>query len=220
MTPKKDMVIHINAEDARISVEEEKDGVVSYKEIAPETLFECIKRGLIAEGVHSGMLPPNCLSVAMKSDGTQDVCLWHPERYADIAYYQTAYPRFPLPQLVFGFHVASDGKVSNCRLGVVKDERLTEDTPMYEYPFSNVSGFSLCIGNNALPKYKKLSTIGTLPRILLSIPNNDDSYHFGQNKLKLSYRELLNHLKNKEPGYYYTDILIPSGKTLKDFIGR
>ena len=34
----------------------------------------------------------------------------------------------------------------------------------------------------------------------------------------MPYRELLNHLKNKDPAYYYTDVLIPSGKTLKDFI--
>ena len=32
------------------------------------------------------------------------------------------------------------------------------------------------------------------------------------------YRALLNHLKDKEPAYYYTDVLVPNGKTLKDFI--
>ena len=34
----------------------------------------------------------------------------------------------------------------------------------------------------------------------------------------LPYRELMEHLKDKEPSYYYTDILIPNGKTLGDFI--
>ena len=34
----------------------------------------------------------------------------------------------------------------------------------------------------------------------------------------MEYRELLNHLKDKEPAYYYTDVLVPNGKTLKDFI--
>ena len=34
----------------------------------------------------------------------------------------------------------------------------------------------------------------------------------------MPYRELLNHLKDKDPSYYYTDVLVPSGKTLKDFI--
>ena len=27
------------------------------------------------------------------------------------------------------------------------------------------------------------------------------------------------HLKDKDPSYYYSDVLIPNGKTLKDFIG-
>ena len=35
----------------------------------------------------------------------------------------------------------------------------------------------------------------------------------------LQYRDLLEHLKDKEPSYYYSDVLIPNEKTLKDFIG-
>lgn len=34
----------------------------------------------------------------------------------------------------------------------------------------------------------------------------------------MQYRELLEHLKDKDPAYYYTDVLIPSGKTIKDFM--
>lgn len=38
------------------------------------------------------------------------------------------------------------------------------------------------------------------------------------NKLKLVYRDLLEHLKDKTPSYYYEHILIPSDMTLQDFI--
>ena len=38
------------------------------------------------------------------------------------------------------------------------------------------------------------------------------------NQKGMQYRELMEHLKDKEPSYYYTDILIPNGKTLGDFI--
>ena len=57
-----------------------------------------------------------------------------------------------------------------------------------------------------------------LPGYLLQLPNNNDSFNPQNNKLHMPYRELLNHLKDKDPSYYYTDVLVPSGKTLKDFI--
>ena len=38
--------------------------------------------------------------------------------------------------------------------------------------------------------------------------------------IKLSHGELLEHLKDKDPAYYYTDILVSNGKTLGDFISR
>lgn len=45
-------------------------------------------------------------------------------------------------------------------------------------------------------------------------------YDREHNRLKLSHGELLEHLKDKDPTYYYTDILVSNGKTLGDFISR
>lgn len=89
---------------------------------------------------------------------------------------------------------------------------------MYIYPFSNVSGFHLCVGNNALPVYKKPQTLSTLPTFLLQLPNNNDSFNPKHNKLDMQYRDLLEHLKKKDSVYYYTDVLIENNKTLKDFM--
>ena len=44
------------------------------------------------------------------------------------------------------------------------------------------------------------------------------AYYKTHNKLGLEYRELMEHLKDKDPSYYYTDILIPNGQTLRKFI--
>ena len=89
---------------------------------------------------------------------------------------------------------------------------------MYHYPFSNVdSSGSLCIGANTLPKYKELRKAAGLPALLLSIPNNFDRFDPSDNQLGLDYRDLMQHLKDKEPAYYYTDILIPNGQTLAPF---
>ena len=45
-------------------------------------------------------------------------------------------------------------------------------------------------------------------------------YSSSNNKLGLEYRELMEHLKDKDPEYYYSDILIPKKETLGEFIQR
>lgn len=218
MNARDEMVIHIIPEEMSIKVENISEGITSVKEISPQTFFECIKSSMRGDAVASGLLPQHCFHIAMDSHGNREYCLWYPELYADISYFGTEYPHFPLPRLVFKFCVSDVGKVGECRLGVIKDEKLSEDTPMYIYPFSNVSGFHLCVGNNALPVYKKPQTLSTLPTFLLRLPNNNDSFNPKHNKLDMQYRDLLEHLKKKDPAYYYTDVLIENNMTLKDFM--
>lgn len=106
------------------------------------------------------------------------------------------------------------------KFGTLEEAR-TSDTPMFFYPFSNVhSDDRVCTGNNVLPRYRKISALRNFPRYLLGLPDNDDMYDREHNRLKLSHGELLEHLKDKDPTYYYTDILVSNGKTLGDFISR
>ena len=88
----------------------------------------------------------------------------------------------------------------------------------YQYPFSNVSRFELCIGSNSMPDIKSLHQLNGLMYYIMSMPNNNDHYYPENSKLSMEYRELLEHLKDKEPSYYYSDVLIESNKTLKDFV--
>ena len=60
--------------------------------------------------------------------------------------------------------------------------------------------------------------MSSLPYLILEMPNNDDHFTSRSNQLKLEHRDLLEHLKDKDPDYYYEKVLIPSGRTLKDFI--
>ena len=53
---------------------------------------------------------------------------------------------------------------------------------------------------------------------IMSMPNNNDHYRNERTRLDLEYRELLEALKDKTPEYYYSDVLIPSGKTISNFI--
>lgn len=62
--------------------------------------------------------------------GIKRFVLWHPRLYADVSVYDTPYPHFPIPRLVFGFSLNQEGKASHCRIGVVADEIPTPETPM------------------------------------------------------------------------------------------
>ena len=206
-------------DDSKVVVETCVGGIMSFKQIAPDSLLECINKSLLRGAVSSGLLPKGCLSFTAHDNGDKNIFLLHPEKRADITYYGSAYPNFPLPKLVFGFYITKENRISQCRLGVVADEsHLKPTTPMFVYPFSNVSGSNLCIGNNVLPKCQSLHTIGSVPYYILSMDNNNDHFSPLNNKQGLEMRDMLELLRDKPPEYYYTDILIPSQTTLGNFI--
>lgn len=195
------------------------DGSVSYKEISPMDFYFALNSGLEIKGAFpSGFLPEHCLHVTMAGD-REELVLWNPELRADLAYGDREYPDFPIPRLVFRIRILGNGRVTDCFIGVAADEAPTPDTQMFCYPFANVyPDGSVCSGNNILPKYKNLWELRKFPRYLLGIPDNDDLYQSRNNRLELGHAELMEHLRNKDPAYYYSDILIPNGKTLNDFI--
>jgi hypothetical protein len=213
-----EMLIRIKA-DGSVSVEEYKGGVKSFKAIAPDSFLDCINKSLLRGGVTSGLLPRGCLSFTASDNGIRAVTMLHEPDRADISYMDTQYKDFPLPRLVFGFSISDEGRVSNSRLGVIDySSMLTPATPMFEYPFSNVSGTQLCIGNNRFPQVKSLHTLGSLPYFILSMDNNNDHFRPSNNKPGLEMRDLMELLKDKQQSYYYEHILLPSGKTLGNFV--
>ena len=216
-----DIRLRISPRSGKIVVAElKRDGAVSFKEISPIDLYFMLNESYrSSETVETGFLPAHCLSASIgKAEKT--FVLWNPELRADMTYRDVEYPGFPIPRLVFGIRLLDTGRVAGCTLGVVADEKPTPASRMYHYPFSNVYEDSrVCTGNNVLPRYKKQAALVNFPRYLLGIPDNDDMFSPERNRLRLGHKELMEHLKDKEPAYYYTDVLIPNGKTLGDFIG-
>ena len=196
-------------------------GIVTYKEISPMDVYLALNGSYYSQvALSSGFLPDNCLHVSISSTEKQFV-LWNPELRADVTYQNVEYLNFPIPRLVFGIRMMDNGRVVECSIGVVADEKPTPETAMYHYPFSNVHpDGKVCTGNNVMPRYRKLSALKHFPRYLLGLPDNDDMFSSENNRLGLGHRELLEHLKEKDPSYYYSDVLVPSGKTLQEFISR
>lgn len=206
-------------DDGTVAIEEDNSGIKGFKEISPDSLLQCINQSLLRGAVSSGLLPKGCISYTAHDSGERNICMLHPESRADISYYGSPYPAFPLPRLVFGFSITKENRISQCRLGVVGNEsNLKPATPMFVYPFSNVSGTHLCTGNNVLPKCNSLHTLGSVPYYILGMDNNNDYFQPSNNKPGLEMRDLLELLRDKPPEYYYSNILIPSRQTLGDFI--
>lgn len=217
----RDTILRVSPTRNAFIVEEQKPGgLVSYKEIDPMELYFAINSSYTSRELllDSGFLPGHCLHVSMNS-AERNFVIWNPELRADLTYYDKEYLDFPIPRLVFGVRILENGRMAECSIGVVADETPTPETRMFHYPFSNVydSG-KVCTGNNVLPRYKKLTALKHFPRYLLGLPDNDDFYDREKNRLKLGHGDLMEHLKDKEPAYYYSDILVPNGKNLDDFI--
>ncbi len=214
--------LRISPERNAFLVEEEKPGgIIAYKEISPTELYFAINSSYVCSDLlHSGMLPEHCISIAMNSSEKRFV-LWYPEQYADLIYRETELPHFPIPRMVFAIRMLDTGRVVDCAMGVVDDEPPTPETRMYHYPLANVHPDArVCTGNNVMPKYKNPLALRHFPRYLLGLPCNDDLFDRNHNRKGLDHRALLEHLRDKPPEYYYTDILVPNGSTLNDFISR
>lgn len=210
--------IHIS-DSAEIFVEERKNGIKSCKCISLDDLLVCIKSSIREiKPVYRAVLPKNALFYSCCPEtGSFSAAMEYPYNKADITYMNTEYRDFPLPKLVFGFKVAGK-KIKKVYLGITGNGILRESSLMYTYPFSNVSkDFVLCTGGNALPEIKSPYSLSNMPDYILSLPDNDDYFNIRNNRLELGHRELMEHLADKTPEYYYSDILIPSGKTLADF---
>lgn len=212
--------IHIS-DKAEITVEERVNGVKRVKMIALNDLLICIRSSLKEVIPKFNItLPKNALFYSCAPESNEySAALEYPYCRANITYMNTEYADFPLPRLVFGFKVENSGRLSRVMLGVTENGILRESSKMYTYPFSNVSesNFSVCTGGNSLPEIKQPYSLTNMPDYILSLPDNDDRFNSSHNKLNLGHRELMEHLRDKPPEYYYTDVLIPSGKTLKNF---
>ena len=212
------ITLTIEAEQPMVRMESCQNGIYSSKLIALDDLADCFLRSQKKPMIHSGLLPPDCLSYSEGERGWCSMILLFPERYCDFTYHKTSYPHFPLPRLAFRFSLYRGQRVQGVSVGVVEEGRITPASKMYCYPFSNVNGYRMCTGGNTLPSYESLHGIHTLTYLTLSMPNNDDYYSPQNNRQGLEFRDLLEQLKDKDPGYYYSDVLIPNGDTLQDFI--
>ena len=216
MDKKYGLNLHID-KDWNIVIDVRAGNRIRHKVIAPDSFCQIVAKNVKLKSVTSGILPAGSVAYSEK-DGTRFVALELGQDRIDVTYEKTTYENFPVPRLIYGFTVDIQGKITKVDVAVADRGILRDDTKLYKYPFSNVLGFSMCTGGNTFPKIKELRQLAGIPNYIFSMPDNNDRYSVENTKLNMEYRNLLEFMQNKDPNFYYTDVLIPSGKTLKDFI--
>ncbi len=205
-------------EDLNLVVDDFRGKTVKHKVISMNTFAKLISKSIEVTAVETGILPDRCVSYREDKDGNKFIALDLGTFNTDICYENTKYLNFPIPRMLFGFRLDKTNKINKVQVAVAELGHLRESTKLYKYPFSNVSGFDMCIGSNAMPKLKSLRQLNGIPYYIFAMPDNNDRYRPDRTKLNMEYREMLEYLKDKNTEYYYESVLIPSGKTLKDFI--
>lgn len=127
-----------------------------------------------------------------------------------------------MPRLLFAIKIF-EGMIQSVKVCAVKANNITEETPLFNYPFSNVDcvssygGGSICFGSNKIStmKVKNLTSLHSVPNMFLSMPNNHDKY--GHNLTDCRYQDLLELLEGQP---FDNDILEPTNVKLKDWIEK
>lgn len=213
-----ELVLHFDPLNPLVKAEMiDKSGATHVKCVTPDKLVSELKNHSTVAPMPTGLLPPNCVALTAYPDGWDVILVCDFDR-CDVTYHKTVYADFPLPHMAIRCHINTSGVLSKFQLAVLKPGQLAPDLPLYVCPFPNVMNFQLCTGTNSFTGYDMLLKMQGVPYRVLSIPFADDWYKPEDSRLGLSARDLFTHLQDKTPEYYYSDVLIPSGKTLSDFM--
>jgi hypothetical protein len=149
------------------------------------------------------------------STGSRTVILVREPMPMDITYFDDVYKNVGIPRLLFGIKIYQN-IIQSVRIMAIKDFIIKENTPLYEYPFSNVSRGTgnVCFGMNRVSSIDvtHLTALHSIPDMFLSMPNNNDNY--GHNLSGLDYRPLLERLSDKP---FDDNWLEPAKKTYKEW---
>ena len=137
---------------------------------------------------------------------------------ANFKYKNKVYNNVAMPKTLFAIKVFND-RCCNIKIAAVKTNRITNNTTIYRYPFSNVFDTrNVCLGSNTFSDFdlNGIQNLPMIPEMFLAMTNNNDGYA-GSNTSNFQYEELLELLSEST---FDNNILRESytSKTYNDFI--
>lgn len=139
----------------------------------------------------------------------------------DVPIYSRTYVDTGIPKLLFAVHSVNN-KLSSLYCCCVKATDISEDTELFEYPFTNVYGNDsrVCLGANNFEKglednnYKKLFRV---PYDFMAMPNTGHSFVQLHNSEGFSFESLLKYLQHRD---FDDNLLVSKGVTYSQWIDK
>ncbi|WP_411504315.1 hypothetical protein [Brevibacillus centrosporus] len=156
------------------------------------------------------ILPKNTVFYQQQLDGTHIVCLEVERQRINTIYRKEKFASVGHPKMLFVFSVSGEN-ITNCKVYAVKDLRLSKETELYRFPFSNVNdNFSACWPDLNSFQLKEIAQLETLPLFFLESPSNDHLYRGRELK------EVFAALENKD---FDNSLLERTGLTFGTYFG-
>lgn len=148
--------------------------------------------------------------------------LFRPRALAPFSIYSRDFGEVGMPSLLFAVIVVNN-RFSKLYLAVTDEDNLvTEDSKLFQYPFSNVfqNTGSVCTGSNSIKIDLSIKeNLFNIPNMFFSMPNTAEAFSPNNNTAKLTFQEL----GKKLQGIQFPNELLVPNKSLnnyKDWINR
>ena len=202
-----------------VQIHDEQGGKME-RPVAPEELVRLLSQSEIVTSKWRDIpiLPKNCIRYAEEAynKNVYKLLLLLPAQNHDIWLFEQKIKGVAFPTLLFGF-VVQGYRIKEKYVVALKDELVTDETPLYKYPYSNVYEDAKACWRE-LPDISEPRELRTIPELFFACP--DTTHLYGgreQNKSKLPYRDLLLQYQNKA---FPINILVPRHETLREFWER
>lgn len=151
-----------------------------------------------SDSFHIGKLPAGFYDgiVSIKNSSTFQFVIEIPAARRNLSYYGDNYI-VPFPRFVFYF-AADAGKITKTKIFAVSssEQKLTDDSVLYHYPFGNVyDDGHICWGNNVLEPVYSYEDVWKFILLFFGSETNDDLFKSGKFH---SQRAMIEYLKNLE----------------------
>lgn len=202
--------------DGSLFVIENNDPVIKEKQIDPDSLINLIERSTYSEitDSYSRILPKNCIYYGIKerrSGEVIEVIMIEREKcirpYNHFGQIETV----GYPKLIFAYNIVNK-RVSGSAVVAATDEFITEKSPVYHFPYANVSyNGGICTGTYHYPEIDSLTGLGYLPEDFYLIEHTHANNGSGE-----TIRDILDQVQGKP----FDDSLLKFCMTFKQFIER
>lgn len=220
---KVEFTIDLNKDVSEVDLVEvriRKDGCYKKKVISYDTLVKILIKSAVDRHMFNASVPDNSYLIYEKDEGYGCIFLVKGKKRPLLFEKANRCLTYvvPYPNLVFNARVSASGGVS-CDIFAVKEEMLTDETVLYQFPYSNVSNLGqVCFGGNRL-KFSEPRSLKEDCEMMVdtffSAPYNGDYYTKKYTAwLEADMKKLLERLSQCEQ--FPTEILISKGMTIRE----